>query len=222
MTTSAEILQELQTISPLLAKMDKNNVFSYPDGYFDTLSIDVFKTIAASDTNIKALSVPEGYFNNLSTTILNKIKAIDNPSEELRSLSPMLYSIQNENVFTVPRGYFTGLQDTILSQVAPKAKSVRMKSNFIWKYAAAAVLTGVIGISSLLVYNKSETVSDNNITSYIQEASQIKNESQLNAAITMLSDEEIIKYLETTGSETDNEVLTQSIEEKELPDKSDF
>lgn len=225
MPSSTEILKELESISPLLAKMEKKNVFSFPEGYFNTLTINILKNTASADIHKNELSVPEGYFENVSTAIIYKIKSIDDPSAELRNLSPLLYSIQNENVFNVPKDYFKRLEETLISTVAPpKAKVVKMKNNFVWRYAAAAILTGVIGISSLFVFNKSQKISDSDstLTSYIQQAAQFKNESQINEGITTLSDDEIIKYLETTGNEADNEVLTQSIEEKGLPGQSDY
>ena len=221
---SMEILKELESISPLLAGMDRKNIFSCPEGYFDGLTVDTLKKIEVSSSSFKAVSAPEGHFENLSSAILNKIKAIDDPSAELKSLSPTLYSIQNENVFAVPPYYFNGLEDDILSKVAPKTKVVKLKNSFVWKYAAAAILSGVIGITSLFVNNKSEKVAqqDNNIASYNQETLSFKNENQINTAISTLSKEEIIKYLENTGNETDNEVLAQSVEEKRLPQQSDY
>ena len=185
------------------------------------LTVDILKTISADKTEFV---VPEDYFKNLSTTIIEKIKALDH-AEELRNLSPMLYAVQNENVFQVPPGYFSNLENSVLSKVVkPKAKVVTIKKNFVWKYAAAAVITGVIGVSSLMVLNKSQNISDpeNGITSYIQQASQFKNETQINDGIAKLSDDEIIKYLETTGNVSDNDALTQGIEEKELPAQNEY
>ena len=78
MKLSPEIYDELNNISPLLAGIEKINVFSIPDGYFDLLSIDILKEL---NTNIPEfrndkLTVPEGYFESLSTNILNKIRHI--------------------------------------------------------------------------------------------------------------------------------------------------
>ena len=40
--------------------------------------------------------------------------------------------------------------------------------------------------------------------------------------ISKLSDDEIIKYLETTSTASDNEALTSNIEEKELPAPQEY
>ena len=222
MNSSPEILKELQDISPILAGIEKRNVFSVPEGYFDTLTVDLLKV---ADTRGKAgFTVPLGYFENLTSNILNKIKAVDDPAQELRELSPMLYSVQNENVFTVPPGYFNQLENAVLENILPKqAKVVSIKKNFVWKYAVAAVMTGVIGLSSLMIFTKSENISrTENITSYTELAAQFKNESQINDGIAKLSDDEIIGFLETTTNVADNETLTQGIEDKELPAENEY
>lgn len=231
MKISKEISEELNIISPLLAGMEKKNLFSVPEGYFDVLSISVLKNIntISSEFNKDKLSVPEGYFENLSSSILEKIRSLNQTAEqELRTLSPMLYSIQNENVFTVPTGYFRNLENAILDRVIekPQAKVVQLKKrDSVWKYAAAAVVTGVIGLSSLMMFNASQSSggkADNSISSSIQTASQFKNEQQINAEIATLADDEIIKYLEKTGNEVDNEVLATSVNENELPATKDY
>ncbi len=113
MEISKEISEELNNISSLLAGIERKNIFSVPEGYFNVLSMDIFKKINTNSSEFKTgkLTVPEGYFENLSASVLNKIKSLqDDPAQELRALSPMLYSIQNENVFKVPESYFRNLQ----------------------------------------------------------------------------------------------------------------
>ncbi len=232
MKLSAEIFEELKSISPLLAGMEKNNVFSVPEEYFDILAVNLLKRINPNtESKADKLKVPEGYFENLSTTILSKIRSLnDNPADELRSLSPLLYAIQNENVFEVPAGYFRNLQYEILDKVfiKPEAKVVELKKrDSIWKYAVAAVVTVVIGLSSLIMFNTSKApVIDKEtklaVSASIKTAAQFKNTQQINTAIASLSDDEIIKYLERTGSDVDTEILVTGIDETELPAAKDY
>ncbi|HEV8079920.1 MAG TPA: hypothetical protein VGP43_04355 [Chitinophagaceae bacterium] len=233
MKLATDIFEELNNISPLLAEMEKGNIFSVPKGYFDVLSIDVIKKLNSANRDVETdkLTVPEGYFESLSSSVLNKIKSLDqDAAQELRTLSPMLYSIQNENVFEVPAGYFRDLQNDILHKVftKPSDKVVDIKKrDSVWKYAAAAIVTGVIALTSIINFNAptQSTLSKENesvVLSSIQRASQFKNEQQINAAITTLSDEEIIRYLERTGSDIDNEALTSGIDESELPAAKDY
>ena len=231
MKFSTEIYEELNNISPLLSGIEKQNIFSVPEGYFDTLTINVFKKITANtfNSNKDILTVPEGYFENLSNSVLNKIKLLqDDPAQELRTLSPMLYSIQNENVFEVPVDYFRNLENDILNKVKPQAKVIQIKKrDSIWKYASAAVVTGVIAVSSLMIFNSPPTSTEKKanqvvVSSNIKTASQFKSEQQVNAAIATLSDDEIIKYLEKTGTDVDNETLATSVNANELPAPTDY
>jgi len=227
MEFSNEILNELNSISPMLAGIEKKNIFSVSQGYFDTLTIDLFKRIN-SNSGGSNLTVPEGYFENLSNSILHKIKNLpEDAARELRDLSPMLYSIQNENVFKVPSNYFKNLPYEIINKIQPQlqTKVITMKKRqSIFKYASAAVITGIIGISSLLVFNKSHQVQvgQPELSFYKQAVSQFKDEQQINQGISTLSDDEIIKYLDKNSSDADNDIITTNIEEKGMPDPKDY
>jgi hypothetical protein len=243
MKHSAEIYSELKEISSLLAEIEKTNVFSVPEGYFLTFDKQILERIKAHNPLIggekispfmpasELLSeVPEGYFDSLPGIILRKIKRAesDNADEELKQLSPMLYSIQNENVFSVPAGYFENLPNTIIDAVKPQAKIVALKKrSTIWQYAAAAILAGVMAVSALWISNNASqqnlaTTKVNTVPSYIKEASQYKNQQQINEGISNLSADDIIKYLQATGSNADDELLSNVIPENELPDEKDY
>ncbi len=58
--------------------------------------------------------------------------------------------------------------------------------------------------------------------SYIQESFKYKSEQQIDDGIAKLPDEDIIKYLEATGNDTDDEVLATSVPETELPAQQDY
>ena len=233
MKFSDEILSELVTISPFLAGLEKTNVFTVPEGYFNNLHTSVLLQIKSTNFTLLekgnniGLTVPEGYFENLSTNILNKIKAQqnENAADELKNLSPLLFSLQDKNVFTVPQQYFNGLSNNVVKSIRPQAKVISIKSkNTIWKIAAAAVMTGVIAISSLWVSqkqidNKTGVAVNETITS---PSGQYRSEDQINQGIAKLSDDEIIKYLQTTGTVADNESLAANIRENELPSQQDY
>lgn len=136
MKHSEHILNELKEISPLLADLEKINVYTAPESYFSGLYIQILeKTVKATSSVLPAsdtgyftsethfLDVPDGYFDNLAGNILQKIKSLenDNAGEELRQLSPVLYALQNENVFSLPAGYFDALPGTILNAILPSA-----------------------------------------------------------------------------------------------------
>jgi hypothetical protein len=246
MKHSAEIFNELKEVSPFLSEVEKTNVYSVPENYFLNLDIQIVQRIKNApgskeekmhfDFNMPASEpqlsdVPEGYFDSLPENILKKIKNLetDNASEELKQLSPMLYSIQNENVFSVPRGYFGSFPENIMIAIKPQAKivSIKKRSN-VWEYASAAILAGVMAVSALWVSNNNSsqqsglTAKVTTVPAYIKEARQYKNQQQVSEGISNLADDDIINYLEATGSNADDETLANIVQEKQLPSEEDY
>lgn len=225
MKISEEILNELKEISPSLAKMDRNNPFSVPEGYFSALSdrllINTKIYAEQADSSINSARVPEGYFDNLSSHILNKIKNQDTSVEEF----PLLSSLRDKNVFSVPEGYFKSLSDQVLSKIAHKpAKVISIKS---WmKYAAAAVIVGVMAIAGLQIYNGNDAnhqlASNDKLPTYIQSSFQYKTPEQVDEGIASLTDDQIVKYLEKHGSIIDNDLLVNDVNTDELPATTDY
>jgi hypothetical protein len=89
-----------------------------------------------------------------------------------------------------------------------------------WKYAAAAIITGVVAIGSLQLFNSHK--NNNPIPSYVESSFQYKTPTQIDEGIASLSDDEIIKYLEKYGSIMDNDLLIKDADVKELPATEDY
>lgn len=217
---------ELKVLSPSLAAIEKINVFTVPKGYFDQLTADILMGIENeysinknAVTNITE-AVPEGYFESLPGTILNKIKALEteDAATELRTLSPMLYSIQDENVFKVPGGYFENLSDDILDKVKPAAKVVNMerRSRTFFKYAVAAVFTGLMALG---VFKFADTTKQSALPEYVTAGLQVENVDEELASI---SDAEIVKFLEESGTDVKAAIVANSIDANELPAQEDY
>jgi hypothetical protein len=129
MENSNPILNELMQISPLLRAIDNRTPYTVPDGYFDTVAVQVILRIAIEEksgedpglqiNNETVYQVPEGYFENLAGNIINRIKARDaaNAKEELELLSPLLGSMGKINPFSSPEDYFTDISDNIVAGV---------------------------------------------------------------------------------------------------------
>lgn len=232
MEKSTEILNELRTISPMLAEMEKVNVFTVPEGYFIDLEEKIATTVFLhQDEKAPFQKVPEGYFDSLSSKILSRIKEEEESAEgEIKSISPALHYLREENVFSVPEGYFDDLSDNILNKIkGQNAKVVSFDSaRKWWKYAAAAVITGIITITSLQLFNNQDTNSgknigtSSNVPGYVQLASQYKTAKQLDRGIASLTDDEIAKYLEKNTTLLDDEALIKNTDTKELPTPDDY
>ena len=75
MEESNEILNELASVSPTLATIDKINVFTVPESYFDNLSQRISTSVFLNEyPRAQAGEVPHNYFDELSNNIILKSK----------------------------------------------------------------------------------------------------------------------------------------------------
>lgn len=279
MKNSPEILNELMTISPLLAGIDKVNVLQVPEGYFNELHLRItdfailnntspgenvikrnirdvpegyFETLSDSilakikttypesaeeelnriapnlkNLNKNIFTVPQGYFETLSDLVLTNAKGLNykTAEEELRSLSTTLYALKHKNVFTVPEGYFEALAGNVskkLNAAPPKIVPIR-RSTWL-QYAAAAVITGIIAIASLQIFNNHHNNNSGmaSLPDYVKASLKYKTAEDLNSGIAKLSDADIIKYLEKNGNVTDNELLINNTDMSAMPSATDY
>lgn len=275
METNNDLLNELESLSPLIAAMDKVNVFTVPPGYFDSLSYTVLACVNDGQnptTNHSAVinsTIPEGYFDQLATSILDKIKNEQTAKEETASLSPLLSGLQNHQVFEVPKGYFEQLTIDIksiennssgeLEELSPVLKSVQrvnvfevpagyfenlsisilikakassariinfqLRNSFL-KYAAAAIITGIIAIGALRYLQPTQSV--NTIATPLAildesiEKGKAMNDQQFEETLQKLTPTDIAKYLENNGDITDVATLRNNIDENNLPNEDDY
>lgn len=230
MENSVDILNELKELSPIIAGIEKKNVFTVPAGYFENLSEGILAGITIEE-NISDISfsgsfdndVPHGYFDVLADTILDKIKAQKtiSASEELNALSPMLYSIQNENVFEVPADYFNSVAETTLARVNPQQTKVvvmNRRSTTVIKYAIAAALTGVMALG-VFKFTNSNT---NGIDPVVALGDKIARENRFDEELEKVTDADIVKFLEANGSDVKAALVASSVDENELPSQEDY
>ena len=277
METKNDILNELASLSPLIAAIDKVNVYTVPQGYFDSISFTVLACLSHQlglspiTANLKDVVVPEGYFDQLAASIIDKIKVDQSAKEETRSLSPMLsdlqrkqvfevptgyfdqlastifdstqnssskdelkklspvlYGIQSKNIFEVPAGYFSGLSNSILQKAKAPSASVpnfRVRTLFI-RYAAAAILTGVIALGALQYLGQQHPAQPLAAASVVLDESIEKgknmNDQQFKEALEKLSKVDIAKYLEKNGDISDVAVLGNNMDDSNLPSQDDY
>jgi hypothetical protein len=148
--------------------------------------------------------------------------------DELKKLSPVLKSVQAVNVFEVPTGYFENLSNSILKKVkAPSARIINFQvRNSFLKYAAAAIITGVIAIGALRYSQPTQSFNTNNTSLAILDESIEKgktmNDQQFEETLQKLTATDIAKYLENNGDITDVAILGNSIDENNLPNEDDY
>ena len=224
MEKNNDILYELRDISPLLAEIPRINIQSVPFGYFHKLEerICINSILMQNETKEyfkhKKPGVPSGYFENLSDSILSKIKNDHNTESE--EVYPLLESLKNKHVFKVPDGYFDDLSNQIIAgtRIKEEAKVISIGRNKWWKYAAAAIIAGILLISGLFIFKP----DNNQVSRYLAASQQYQTATQIEDGIASLRDDDIVNYLETHGNITDNEILINNIDTDFLPAELDY
>ncbi len=193
------ISEELAAVAPFLNTVNRNNIYSVPFDYFDSIAKNVGEFIKQNDvttansSKINVFGIPVGYFDSLPLQVLQKIAAENNKvdveiEQELLSIAPGLTTINRHNVYSLPAGYFEGLSfKPETAKVVSFNKFRRFK-----KYAAAAIITGILVISSAIFFNVDKTeTSLNPIAEFNVQEFQT------------LSEEDIATYLETHSAAGD-------------------
>ncbi len=241
MTQKETILQELKDLESSLAGITSPNTFSVPEGYFEGLSRQVLSRIRAMEASTAAeelghlspllsqlpktmpYTVPAGYFEGLESTLVSAaMYGEQEAKEELENISSLLSGLKKEMPYSVPAGYF----DTISTPAAaskPAAKVVSMGSSRKWfRYAAAAVVTGVIALLGFL-YMSQDTTGNTTGTSMARfEKSMLKeirktSDTELTEFVKQF-DEAGLSTEETAANDTEKEIkeLLKDIPESEL------
>jgi hypothetical protein len=174
--------EELCYLSSVLATCSKEIPYTVPAGYFETLATQVLRRIKAIEAQspeeeleylspiLSGLSrqmpytVPTGYFEELNEKAIDNTAGDSNLSavEELETLSPFLGGLKKEMPYTVPQGYFDNLINGINKEAnKPAAKVVSIAGRKWFRYAAAAVMTGVIATIGLKFIGQNKNVSIN-------------------------------------------------------------
>lgn len=227
-----DIFNELNGISPAVAAVPYVNVFRVHPGYFAGIGAELKARIAADQAYAsKDVSVPEGYFDGLAANILQKIRSEENMSvaQEMKELSPVISAIGNANIFTVPQGYFEQLSFTAEVKTAKVIKMNPLRS--VFKYAAAAVVTGLLGISVINLTDNDTAVVTNPV---IQTASVAKTENIMRTAndiilkgsfeneFNTISDKDIEQYLTQSGQDVNAALVASSAYDGALPEATDY
>jgi hypothetical protein len=208
METRSTILSELKELSPAVANIGTGLPYQVPQGYFEGLASAILMRIKTESLSAKdeletispllsglskkhPFEVPQGYFSELSENVVGGVKAIDFIKSELQGLSPLMESLRHRNVYQVPEGYFESLAGNILGNIKKRqpAKVVSMGRR-VMRYAAAAVVTGVIAIGAWMYFGGNGTTTGTETAQILEKIGTDKK----------ISDEDISNYLETETS----------------------
>ena len=231
MEKGKDILNELNGISPAVAAVPFINVFKVHPGYFEAIETELKARISADGFygSKPSFSIPHGYFDGLAGSILQKIKAEENETGgELNAISTLVAGIGNENVYTVPQGYFEGLNFVPVKEQAKLVQMNPSRSRSIFKYAAAAVITGLLGISVINItgHRDSLKMTDPKLTASVevqQKANDILKNGTMETEFNNLSDKEIDQYFSENGQDVNAAMVASSVkDDNKLPEASDY
>ncbi|MFN2438771.1 MAG: hypothetical protein ABR503_06190, partial [Chitinophagaceae bacterium] len=170
MNTRKHIQEELVGFKSNLPYHIEGPVFNVPEGYFYNFAssvlakikegsfspIDEMKELSPMLASIKKempYSLPENYFSTLYNDVPVLIR-----DEEL----PALLGNHNKSMpYEVPANYFASLPNFILSKInKPVAKVISIKRNNWMKMAVAAIIAGIIAVSSNFYFNDKSSPID--------------------------------------------------------------
>lgn len=168
MAQNINILNELNELNSNLVNTGVANVYSVPEGYFENLAAVVLQRIRAFEAKdsqnellylspflsgipkVTPYKVPAGYFNHISDSIAPLISSEEvSAKDELERLSPVLSGLKKEMPYSIPDRYFENLSVAIPKE---KAKVVSFTHHKWFRYAAAAVVTGIIVLAGFMIF----------------------------------------------------------------------
>lgn len=132
--------------------------------------------------------VPVGYFEGFPEQLMARIR------QEEEELSPFMASLPRTMPFTVPEGYFEALPAEIVTR--RQAKIIPMRRTLYRRGLVAALITGVIGVTAILLFRSG-------------------GEQTLDKQLAQVSNQEIMDYLQfnTDAFDNDNIFANVSLEE---------
>lgn len=234
---SGEVMEETMQISSTVATISRSNVFSIPGQYFELLPARLLH--AAIDSNdgssqhnlpvfskANVYSAPEGYFEQLSSSLLARIKTdqVTEVMTETAAISELVAGIGNKNVYSVPVNYFETNAAEVLAKktVGLQGKVIQMKPRFgAFKYAVAAAITGILGFSLFFMLNKNEPEA-NSSQATMAAAKEIIKTNSFENELNSIPDAAIVDFLEAKGEDVEAALVASLVDEKNLPDATDY
>lgn len=244
MTQRENISQELEALNSPLAGQVPGQTYTVPNGYFEGLAEQVLNRIRAMEARDAAAelgqlspllaslsrqmpySLPEGYFDQLEQRLLHATgrNPGEKAEEETLSISPLLGQLKKENPYAVPAGYFDNLAtDVAAKEKVTEARVLSLGRTGWFRYAAAAVVTGILFLAGFLIWNKGprETQEGSQVLAKIYKDIKPLNETEREDLIDFLNAG--MNGAETAQVNPDNkskeiQQLLQDLSEEELKD----
>lgn len=142
------IKDELQEIAPVLAKLDKANLYQVQQGYFQAWQINLIHFIETGADLHPVLSTipkkqfysapPATYFESSADEIVAKVHA-EEVAEELAYTLPVLEHVVKKELYSVPASYFEAFVPAIVKQASRDATQPHLLTATLFSKLARAV-----------------------------------------------------------------------------------
>jgi hypothetical protein len=162
-------------------------------------------------------TVPVEYFDGLEEKIMQAVREsadYQTVNEELENISPLLNGLKRETPYSIPAGYFENFTAEINK---PKTKVVSITHLRWFRYAAAAVVVGIIATTAFLLQNKKSSVDiDKNPDQWVAKNVKKVNTDQLDELIKL--DNEEHTAINKTDKPDEMKELMKDVSDKEIQD----
>lgn len=225
MNSRDNIQNELNDMDSHLPSHKDQNPFAVPEGYFEGVAASVLSKIKgqqapSASQEIAELSpllaaiprsmpfaVPLGYFQ----TTLEELPFLTGEDPQ----SAILSLVERVTPYEVPAGYFEDLPEQVLNKVAPKAKVVPIVRRRWMRLAAAAMITGIIGLSGYFFFaQKGRLEIDKPIAAQLKNVSIRELDDFIQTADIASSSTETAQR--KAASETEVQKMLTSVSDREL------
>lgn len=222
--TTNDIIESITGNFPV--KIEDNSI---PPQYFENLpdtimnrireteAISVDDSFLGNSKDINVYKIPDGFFDSFPASVLTKLQSdFAEPS--------FIDSLDKTNLYTIPAGYFEGVSTEILKTIPKEIPVIQLKrSPTILRYAVAAVVSGIIGLSVVSIFNKKEiTEPSSATTAEMLLAKRIINTNSIDDVFSTLTKDDIVSYLEKNGEDVDAALVASLSDDKELPEEVDY
>ena len=235
MAQNNNILQELNQLNSSLADVAAQNVYTAPAGYFDGLATRMLNRIrameatnAVDETNflspmLNVISrkmpyvVPDAYFEVLAEQALQSVRKSSDQqtaNEEIESLSPLLSGLKKQMPYSVPQGYFDTLSER---PVKKETKVISIVHRKWFRYAAAAVVVGIMVIAGFAYLNNKGKTQSGESLAWLKKDLKKMNETDKDNLIEYL-DGGVMAQINVDSKSQEVKELLKDVSDQELKD----
>ena len=222
-----------------LKRVNPNNPFTVPPGYFDELGERVVSAIHLSEltSTIPAagFTVPENYFNELNSNIQSRINleekigaantGFEIPDNYFEHLTAQIQSrvfveealAEKTEDFTVPEGYFEKLNKNILNKTVNqdivKRKTIvrQMFNSPVFKYATAACFLAIVG-GGIFFGSSTDPMKARTASSLHEQLLDVSNEDLQNYLKLYADGNESLHIIKANGLSVNDEQIQKDLD----------